>query len=698
MPTALTGSLGWTGLHPVQLGGPPLVNTFDRKLPPTVPPQVGAESAARPFIGHLYQNDGVSPLGTFTVLNRPALTPTLANGGFNQILLEVAAFGTGAIYGVPIYGNPLYGGTSINVSQGNVVRLSEQGGDGSFVYGGVVEDIPETIGPSGVKHQILVSSFAVELDDTFSQAVYSAPTDVAQLVRDAVALTRHCSCDQVSCPAWTGIFAATTGQLDFRNQAIKQIIDTARSIAGPTWFWHVDELGRIWFQPMGSGAVYTIPRAQYEERTKSASIQNRKNKVVAVGGAPQDGSANVTAVADDLSSQGTIGIRALNPPLQVPHITDQVVLTLIASNILTVLNRTWQRVNLKVLPTYGRRIHASQPGGAMVRYWEPAVNPMQESSVGAGYSSTFIAQSLSNDGLFQQLVAGDIPVTSQNDVQNMVNSIMSRTSANALQVTAASLNLRQTLSGNFQSSARGTGLASPSRWVLDQTSLRVYDGTLNNYGAPSGVGVIAEFGANGQTFLGAGLTLQSALSGPLLQLVAATPLLRVSDGSVDRFLAGNMSVNGVSPAGYGFRVNDSGGNPLLDHLGPITGGVMASLGVSSGTGGSTTTSTTPVDVPGTPMTITVSTRPKNLLLFALFVGHVSVEGNTMGTIINPGGAGSASGSAPIGTAQDVTGMAWLYIPSVAVGSYTMKLQFQVSGGGITGTMSGSNLQVWQLGS
>lgn len=523
MPTALTGSTGWTGLHPVQLGGPPLINSFERKLPPTAPPQVGAESAAKPLIAHVYQNDGVVVIGTLPVLNRPVLSPTLANGGFNQILLSVQTYVTGMIWGQFIWGSQTWGGTGLNISQGNVIRLSEQGGDGSFIYGGVVEDLPETISPSGVSHQILISPFAIELDDTFSQAVYTAPVDVSQLVRDAVALTHHCSCDQVSCPASTGVMAATTGQLDFRNQSVKQIIDTARSIAGPTWFWHVDELGRVWFQAMGSSAIYTIPQAQYEERTKSASIQDRKNMVVAVGGVPTGGSANVSAIANG-DSQAAIGIRALNPPLQIPNITDQPSLTLIANNILTVLDRTWQRVNLKVLPSYGRRIHASQPGGAMVRYYEPAINPMRESSGGAGYSGTFIAQNLSNDGLYQQVTAGDIPVTSQNDVQNMVNSLVARAAANSLQVTAAALNLKQTLTGTFQSgtgTVTSTGLPA-TLWSLNQQEFEAID--------PNGI---------------------------------------------PRAEMGNLGASGRSPAQWGFRASDASGNPIFDSLGLIS--VMTSL-------------------------------------------------------------------------------------------------------------------------
>src|SRR5262249_6984986 len=153
----------------------------------------------------------------------------------------------------------------------------------------------------------------------------------------------------------------------------------------------------------------------------------------------------------------------------------------------------------------------------------------QESEAGSLYAGPYIAQSVEYDGLRQTVMAGDIPVTSQVDVQHMVNSLTARAAANALQVTAAALNLKQTLTGNFASAASSVsplGLAN-ARWVLDQTSLRVYDGTSNNYGAPSGPGVIAEFRADGRAFLGAGLTLQTAVLGPFMQLIASTPLFRI---------------------------------------------------------------------------------------------------------------------------------------------------------------------------
>src|SRR5258708_785803 len=121
MPTALTGSLGWSGLHPFQPGGPPLVGSYTRPLPtPTAGPQ-GAE--ALPLLGHAYGNDGVTPatVATFGLLARPSLKAKTTNGGQDQITLDVAA---------PVAG----------LVAGNVVRLTELGGPwAGFLYSGIVE-------------------------------------------------------------------------------------------------------------------------------------------------------------------------------------------------------------------------------------------------------------------------------------------------------------------------------------------------------------------------------------------------------------------------------------------------------------------------------------------------------------------------------------------------------------------------------
>lgn len=572
--TALTGSTGWTGIHPFQLGGPPLTNTYARPLP----------STARPLLAHVYDNDGVSFKATFPVLSWSPIKATPANGGYDQITLSMARTSTISIYGQATYGTSLYGGVLV---QGNIVRLSEVGSPWpGFIFGGIVEDIPDTIAPTQVTHNLLLTHFAFELDDVQSTSVYTLPTDLSQIVRDAVAQTFHCSCDQVSVPPTTGILApqAAGTVLDFRNQTIKQQIDTCRAMAGPTWYWYVDELGRVWFQAMGGSAVYTVTRGpNYDQRTTSNSIQNRKNQITVVGGVPTGGSANAQATYNGIS-QRLIGVRALFPVISMPNITDQDSLQLIANNVGLAMDRIWRQINVPVRTPFSQRIHGSQPGGAMFRYWEPTLNAIPESEVGAGmYVGPLIVNSVTWDGTYQTVVAGDIPLISQTDVQNMVNGLTGRFAANTLQVTGAALNLSQTFTGSFQS---GTAITSSTGlpgtfWELDQQEFKAVD--------PNGV---------------------------------------------TRAEMGNLGLNGISPQQWGFRANGPDGTPIFDSLGLIA--VMSQLGQVHFDGPSpqaiTSFSDTLLDDGnGHPATVTFTlVRQARVLLLAIVAAYVSTTSAGLG--------------------------------------------------------------------
>jgi hypothetical protein len=628
--TALTGSLGNVGGLPgqLQLGGPPLISSWVRP---------GIPTEAQPLLAHAYLNDGVTaPATTATfpiqhpILSRPSLKATTTNGGQDKITLEVPA---------PVAG----------LVTGNVVRLTEVGSPfAGFVYGGIVEALPDTVSSAGTKHEITLTPFGIELTRVYSQALYAQATDVGQAVRDAVALTKHCSCDQASVPVATGILLATTsgGQVDFRNQTVQQVLDTCRSIAGPTWYWYCDELGRVWFQPMGSATVYTITQAQYEERiSNGGSIESCVNQVASVGGVPTGGSANITGLYNG-SSQSTLGVRSLNPPLSVPNITDQAALNQITASVGAVLDRVWNRIQVKTTPVYTQRIHQSQPGGAMVRIWEPAKTPLPESEAGTGYSGPYVVQEIDYDGLHQLVVGGDIPVTSQTDVTNMVASLVARAAANSVQVTAAALNLQQQVmtgtvqSGTGTSSSSGGGTLQAALWALSQREFAAYD--------PNGV---------------------------------------------TRVEMGNLLANGISPAQWGFRANDASGNPLFDSLGLIS--VMASLGAGNGSGN--VSSSTFAGVGGTPVSFSLS-RPANMLALFLGQGSIATEGGAKWGNLRANLLGiSQSGAMAFGNAVVTEGMAWHYVPSLAAGSYTWQLDVSSNDNVTIFACSAASIQVFQIG-
>lgn len=644
MATALTGSLGWTGLHPFQLGGPPLIQTWSRPLAQT----------ALPLIAHAYQSDGVTFIGTFEVLARPSIKATLANGGQEQIVLEVPtpAASTGSVWGTFVWGVGLWGGAG-GVNLGHVIRLREQGGPwNGFIYSGVVEGFPDTRSAGQTTHGILLTPFGFELTRVSTQLVYrTLGMDIVQAVRDAVALTQHCHCDQTSVPVTTGIplVSTSSGAVDFRGQKVNQVLDTCRSIAGPNWFWHCDELGRVWFQPQGSGSVYTLVAGQhYENRTSNGGdIQARINQVPAVGGVPTGGSANVQATANG-ASQASIGIRTLDPPVQAPGITDQATLLLLAQGILGALDVVWSRASISVLPPTGQpnerhpgRVHASQPGGATLRYFEPGKAPLPESGVGAGYAGPFIVQSVDYDGLYQTIEAGSAPVTSQSDIDNMVQRLARNISVNAMQVTAAALNLNQTLTGSFQSSPGSIDPATgnpAALWSLTQAEFSVAD--------PAGK-VRAEMG--------------------------------------------NLNANGNSPAQWGFRANDATGAPIMDSAGLM--GVMQQIGfVFTVTPGSTS-SGTPGVIPLMTKTFSV-TRQSRIFYIIRAVGFSNVAYGNVDPYMD--GVSQYAQALVFDNELPAQTVTWALSTLVASGSHTLDLRAYVSAAG-TFNWLGANLDIYLQG-
>jgi hypothetical protein len=182
--------------------------------------------------------------------------------------------------------------------------------------------------------------------------------------------------------------------------------------------------------------------------------------------------------------------------------------------------------------------------------------------------------------------------------------------------------------------------------------------------------------------------------------VGVAPRQTVTDANgIVRFEIGNLAANGVSPAHYGWRVNDASGNPVADTFGPIaqkTGQIIA-----HGSGSGTFTNTTPSAV-GTQSVVVGSNPPNravNLLALFFFVGKVSA-GTGDGTVLfDPGGAGSPTGSALQGQPTgNTTGAAYEWLTGVAPATYTMQLKVGVSSAGTTYIAQALDFIVIQLGS
>jgi hypothetical protein len=131
-------------------------------------------------------------------------------------------------------------------------------------------------------------------------------------------------------------------------------------------------------------------------------------------------------------------------------------------------------------------------------------------------------------------------------------------------------------------------------WQLDKAGFRLFDGTQNNYGAPSGAGVTVEMPtATGNAFF-RGTVVAAKIQGPQggasgsgarmwfdftagdkqLGPAGATPGVSpywaiADERGVTRVEAGILATLGVSPLQWGMRVNDANHLPIWDSLGLI---------------------------------------------------------------------------------------------------------------------------------
>src|SRR5258708_6225984 len=131
-------------------------------------------------------------------------------------------------------------------------------------------------------------------------------------------------------------------------------------------------------------------------------------------------------------------------------------------------------------------------------------------------------------------------------------------------------------------------------WELDKAGFRLFDGTTNDSGAPSGKGVTVEMpSATGNAFFrgtGTASRLQGKAGGaggtgarmwfdftagdpqisPAGETPGVSPYWAITDRQgVRRVEAGLLATLGISPTQWGMRVNDAGSNPIWDSLGLI---------------------------------------------------------------------------------------------------------------------------------
>jgi hypothetical protein len=380
--------------------------------PGFIPPAPLLPNPPGAYLGHLFSNDGLTFKKNLEFIVRPVLKYTL-NAGYHELDLEVATVDT----------------SSQGPAVGDLMKLTTKGST-EIIYVGIVEDLSDEISSDGVHHHIVLAPLMVELGDAYFNQQYTTLTDIAQMVRDAIRTTNHCSYTPMSLPD-TGVQAV----YNFNNTTALDVLNTCRAIAGLNYYFFVDATGVVYFQPINltAPAAYTLKRGtDYNARRRSAPLSQLRNKVVALGGYVRGAATPITATYSNATSQKQYGTRALNPPLVFPTLSDQATLDRIVATYGAIFDRLQVRGELTI-PNLGQRIDFRRQGGPTLRYWEPTRDPFAESGTGTGqYSANYVALDVEIDGSQQRVAFSDIGVTGIQDIQHQIDTMIQRSTMASL--------------------------------------------------------------------------------------------------------------------------------------------------------------------------------------------------------------------------------------------------------------------------
>lgn len=400
--------LGVSQLGSMQLGGP------GPYVPPAALPILGAAAgsiapvpnAGYGYLARLYSNRMTFKKSLGPLLNKPILKWSL-NAGHHPIQVDLP------VNDVTIYGP----------QQGDIVRLTEQGGDGKIIYTGILSNILSNIDARPPYISLMIDPLVTELGEAPFNHDYLIPTDIAQMVRDAVHNTAHLSYTPQSIPD-AGIFAV----YNFSLTNSLEVLGLCKHIGGPHFWFHVDELGVVWFQaaPNLGGPSTALIRpaftiglgANYSIRKRSAPLSNVKNYIVGVGHMTVEGPLPIISIYSNQVSQDRYGLRFLTPILSYPSLTDQGTLDRIIAGAGAALDRIQNTITM-TLPNYGSRFKLGRFGGPTIRYWEPDIQPLGNpnllNNIGiaprGGYSPNYIVLDVEMEGPEQRLILGDLPIS-----------------------------------------------------------------------------------------------------------------------------------------------------------------------------------------------------------------------------------------------------------------------------------------------
>jgi len=361
-----------------------------------------------PIIGHLYDYTGAAATfkQSFKLLNTPAPNLSINGQGASAIVLELEA--------------PLSGGNAAP-AKGDIVTLTQDGGDGSVIFKGIFEDDPDMRGDMNA-HELLVNPVGVQLGDTPFETNYTSATDTGQIARDIVTACPNLTYDVTSIP-----LSGVTVIFDFSGQSFTCLtaLDELRKMSSVNHYYWPDTAGKVTFKAanMAAPSTHTVMVApQTSARKRTAPVSKRKNIIKGWGAVLANATSPITRTYDN-SAGSPLGKRRLVPDLTYPKLTDATTLQSIVNIVGSALDRQIVSIELDVV-NYATRI---QPGDTL-RYFEEAVNEQPESAVGTGAASpTYVVLSAQPYGPVQHVVASDTPIT-LDSLKYLIDGMIARSS------------------------------------------------------------------------------------------------------------------------------------------------------------------------------------------------------------------------------------------------------------------------------
>ncbi len=413
-----------------------------------------ATNQTLPYVVHVYDNNGIFKRLSVPLVNFPPIMRSL-NAGTQPIELDFATNDKSAT--APV--------------QGDLVLLTENGGDGSVLFRGVVQNPVVSVSGNQLQIKLVIGPLVQELGETPFNRFYTVATDTGQIMRDAVNTTKHWTATTTEIPN-TGVTAIVA----FENSNVLKALDDAKRLTGPFMIWRADDtVQKVLASVVNPGSVsadYTVKLTQeVTAETSESPFDSLLNWIPIIGGMPVGATHLIVSVYDNgfiLHAPGgggvpdpvhapssAYGVKGLTQPLVYDGVTDQTTLDNMATTLGQQFNRLTKSYHLEITG-YAQRIQV----GKVLRIWEPGTFGAAEAYAGVGaYSPNLVVMDVEAQGPMQRVTAADMPVSVQ-DFQSILDAMAGSAATSGASAATYPVTPPQTSPGNAPALVAGIATSS----------------------------------------------------------------------------------------------------------------------------------------------------------------------------------------------------------------------------------------------